>query len=430
MQVLVTGGTGLVGKALVPRLLAEGFRVRVLVRPKSTAPFPAHPELEIIRGDMLDAPALKAGCMGTDAVIHLAAQKNDERDSEQVNVVGAELLGKAAADTHVKHIVHLSTQSVLLPRKGMYATTKLAAEKALDASGVPVTHLRCSVVYGNEPEGIVGSIANFAKLPRIPVIGTGGGHFAPIHRDDLAEAMVQVLRRPELEGKTFDVGGPDVLSFLDMAQKILAVRGTPRKFLYIPESIAMLMARMFSVLPRSPLTVSNVLGAVQDVPLDTKPFLDAVHVNPRHFAEGLEDCLFLKPPSEAEVILRYVLSGWRHAPAVVPEVHARFLEALRVHGLEDATELSPEILHSQGLLTAVDWLTKMRAPQCALQRKLLIAVAIRETTPESAVFLLPPSGGAVSVWAKLIGLGFAQCVVVLRALLLFLRPAIWRPYVS
>lgn len=427
-EVFVTGSTGLVGKALVPHLLERGYNVRILVRGK--APFTAHPLLKIIKGDMLHGHALKAGCSGVQTVIHLAARKNDERDSEAVNVQGAQLLAQTAVDAGVTHIVHLSTQSVLLPKKGIYAQTKTDAERALEDSGLPVTQMRCSVVYGSEPEGVVGSIANFAKLPMVPVIGKGGGHFAPIHRDDLAEAIVRVLEKPELHGNTFDVGGPEVLSFTEIAEKILKERGTPRKFFYIPSSVAMLMARVFSVLPRSPLTVSNVLGAIQDVPMDPKPFLHVIDLQPRTFEEGLQECDFLKPPSEADVMLQYVLSGYHHAPGVLPEVRARYMHALEVYGLTDAAALTPDVLHAPGTLRALDWLTKLRAPQCALQRKFLIAAAVRETTPETAATLLPPSRGMAHVVMNLMGIGIAQLIVVIRTLVLLLRPNLWKRYVA
>lgn len=427
-EVFVTGSTGLVGKALVPHLLERGYHVRILVRGK--APFSAHPLLKIIKGDMLHAGALKAGCSGVQTVIHMAARKNDERDSEAVNVQGAQLLAQTAVDAGVKHIMHLSTQSVLLAKKGIYAQTKTNAERALEDSGLPITQLRSSVVYGSEPEGVVGSIANFAKLPMIPVIGKGGGHFAPIHRDDLAEAIVRVLEKRELHGNTFDVGGPEVLSFTQIAEKILKERGTPRKYFHIPGPIAMLMARVFSVLPRSPLTVSNVLGAIQDVTMDPQPFLKVIDLHPRTFEAGLKECDFLKPPAEPDVLLQYVLSGYHHAPGVLPEVRERYLHALEVHGLTDAPALTPDLLHAPGALRALDWLTKMRAPQCALQRKLLIAAAVRETTPETAGTLLPPAHGMFHVVMHLLGIGISQLVVAVRTLVLLLRPHLWKPYVA
>jgi hypothetical protein len=108
----------------------------------------------------------------------------------------------------------------------------------------------------------------FLKLPIVPIIGSGETTYAPIHADDLAELFVDLLTADHVLGGVFDAGGPETLSFNDMIEQSMDVLGIRKPVLHVPVWLAALLAQVFSVLPKPPITRSNIRGATENVPLD------------------------------------------------------------------------------------------------------------------------------------------------------------------
>ena len=94
--VFVTGSSGFIGQSVVRHLLNEGYSVHTLIRESSSWPFPEHPNLTTHIGDMRDCSSLEHGLTNSDSIVHLAAAKSDEKDSEATNVGGAKNLLRAA----------------------------------------------------------------------------------------------------------------------------------------------------------------------------------------------------------------------------------------------------------------------------------------------------------------------------------------------
>lgn len=289
--VLVTGAAGFIGRFACPYLLEKGYRIRALTRGRGPWPFASHPALTRVIGDMQDAASLDAAAAGADWVVNLAAAKSDEPDSEATNVEGARNLVQACRRGGVGFIVHLSTQSAKLTRKGTYALTKEAADRAFLESGFPVTILRSSLVYGDAVSGAFGSLVKFAKLPVIPVMGPGTAPHWPIHADDLAQAIEIAARRPQTRGQIYDVGGTDRVTTNELLDSIGRIQGRSRPKVHIPLALGLLAARVFSVLPRPPFTRSNVLGSNEHVSMDVDRFVREFGFTPRRLADGLNDVL-------------------------------------------------------------------------------------------------------------------------------------------
>ncbi len=145
-MILVTGAGGFLGKDIVKHLLVHGWRVRAMIRSAVNLPFLGNGKLEVVYGDMRDAASLKAAMKDVCAVVHLAASKSDEKDSDDVNVEGARRIVLACREEGCKRIINISTQSVKIKQKGIYARTKREAEEVLHSSGLQVTSLRPSIV--------------------------------------------------------------------------------------------------------------------------------------------------------------------------------------------------------------------------------------------------------------------------------------------
>ncbi len=429
--VLVTGASGFVGSSVVDALLERGYRVRALVRSVESV-LPTHPNVVRVIGDVRDLHSIEAGMAGVTHVVHLAARKNDEKDSANVNIGGAKNVIEACRIVGVRRIVNLSTQSAKVPRKGIYGTTKEEADKLFQASNMSVTTLRSSLVYGDKESGVFGTLVRFSRLPFIPMIGNGRARFCPIHRSDLAAVIVKVLESDTTFGKTYDLGGPDCLSLVTLTHAITERQGIRRRIVHIPVWLGLIMARAFSILKHPPLTVSNVLGSAVDVPMDMSPLEhDIGPMKMRPFAVGLTEIFGILPSpaeKEAAMLLRYVLSGvgrWNPESSTV----GLLLQAFKAHHL-DRHLIHPRVLHSGFRLGLYDAATRMLRMDSLLQRKLLIAAAIAETDPISADLLLPKDRSLFALIIRCMDCTAVSLFKMICAIPLVLRPASLRTHVG
>src|SRR5579862_8368436 len=292
--VLVTGAAGFIGKDAVAHLLQQGWRVKAMVRrPEAAAVLPPGENLEVVYADMRDVEALRAALQGVNAVVHLAAAKSDEKDSDAINVGGARNLVASCRATGCSRIINISTQSAKLRRKGIYGRTKGQADAIFHDSGLAVTTLMPSLVYGDATSGVFGTVLKFVeKLPVVPVLGDGKWISAPIYVGDVSEAVIACLERDHTIGKRYDLGGPDQVSFDELIDRLAAARGQHRRKLHVPLGVALLAARLaVMVLPNPPITVSNVLGSNQDTDIDIGPARQDWDFNPMDLATGLKRVL-------------------------------------------------------------------------------------------------------------------------------------------
>ncbi len=420
-RVLVTGATGMIGSAVVARLLADDCIVRAYVHAESAAKLPKHPHVEIAIGDMRDGVALTTAMHEVDWVVHLAACKSDESESEAVNVGGAENLVAACKAHPVRRILNISTQSVKLSHKGRYASTKAKADAIFATSGLPVTTLLPSVVYGKVDQGIFGSLLKFLKLPVVPIIGSGKATFRPIHQDDFARALPILARDPASVGRVFDVGGPDEVSFNWLVDELLHRKGMRKMRMHIPSSVALCIATCISWMRRPPVTRSNVLGADAVLEMNVDPFFAAIGFVPRSLRQGLDD-LFGPTPhddSEPRALLQYVMPNHAEPDAAMI---ALYRHACEIHEINPLHRLEHRVVENRWMLGGLDAVTRLLRPQCTLQRKLLVAAAIVECSPASANALLPRNRSKVALFCLVLGAGLSAISKLLLGALLCCLP--------
>lgn len=287
-SVLVTGAAGFIGKDSVRRLLEHGLKVRAMSR-RAGAPFDSIEGLELVQGDMRDEDSLRRAVAGCGATVHLAAAKSDEPDSDDVNVRGAERLVKVCRAAGCDRIINISTQSAEIAQKGAYARTKSAAEKIFHSSGLLVTTLRPSVVYGEEESGVFGTVLKFVRrLPVVPVLGDGRWLSAPVYVGDVSKAIIACIEDDRTIGKIYFIGGPDCIDFDALIDRVGSAIGVRRRKVHIPFVISLVTARVLTTLWRgSPITVSNVLGSNQNTDIDIGPARKDFGFNPISLDEGL-----------------------------------------------------------------------------------------------------------------------------------------------
>ena len=291
--VLVTGAGGFIGKDVVAHLLWHGYRVQAMVRQTSTMHFQPHERLEVVHADMRDAASLRAAMRSVAMVVHLAAAKSDEMESDDVNVEGAKRLVAACQAAGCRRLINISTLSVKILRKGTYARTKSEAEQVFRSSALEVTTLLPSIVYGEERAGVFGTVMRFVqKLPVVPVLGDGQWVCAPIYIGDVSEAIISCIETDVTRGRSYDLAGPDRMSFDEFIDRLGAALGLRRPKLHIPFGLALAAAQLGTrLVSRCPITVSNVLGSNQDVPIDIEPARRDFGFNPLDFDTGLKAVL-------------------------------------------------------------------------------------------------------------------------------------------
>ncbi len=218
--VLVTGGTGALGSELVPRFLAAGYRVRIMSR--RPRPADTDPATEWAQADLATGEGLADSLASVDAVVHAAS--SPFRHTQAIDVEGTRRLLESAQAAGVSHLLYVSIvgiDRIPLP----YYRAKLAAEALVDAGSVPWSILRATQFHT--------LIDRFLRsLVRLPVaLLPLDFRFQPVDPGDVAGRIVQALA-PAPSGRLPDLGGPEVLTFGEMARAWLRAR--QRRALLLP----------------------------------------------------------------------------------------------------------------------------------------------------------------------------------------------------
>lgn len=291
--ILLTGATGFIGRRLAARL-AGRYALRCLVRDAAGAKTLLPSSAELVQGDMTDPASLRRALDGAQAVVHLAALKSDESGIAAVNVGGARNLVSACRAAGVRRVINIGSQAARMPRRGAYGDTKAEADGILNASGLEVTTLLPSVVYGPRDPGVFGKLARVAgSFPLVPVIGDGLTRYRPVHVDDVCAVIEGCLREPKTIGRTYSLGGAEEVTLEGLIDLIAAGRGRKPLKVHVPEWAALIVARVLALVCASPpLSRSNVLGAVQSAPdADYTGIFAELDLKPRSLADGMRGCL-------------------------------------------------------------------------------------------------------------------------------------------
>ncbi len=243
MTVLVTGGEGFLGHNIVHTLVRRGKPVRAMVHNETKARLrlgDVMDKIEVVKGDVRDRDGLKPLMEGIDTVIHLVAipMERDGRTYEAINYQGTVNVVDAAAAKGVPRFVNMAQNGASPDHFSRFLRSKGKADVYVQASGLDWTTLRPSVVFGRVDE-FFNAMARLVRLtPAIfPMIGGGKSEFQPVAVEDVAEVVARCLDDDGTIGKTFDLGGPEVLNLGEIERRVIAAMGTRRVFFPAPVSL-------------------------------------------------------------------------------------------------------------------------------------------------------------------------------------------------
>jgi len=229
MKVLVAGASGFVGRRLCPALEEAGHNVLALTR----NPDSYQGTGEVVRGDVHDPSSLRSALQGCDAAYYLV-HSLDTADFERQDANAARAFGRAAAEAGVQRIVYLGGLGDDSDDLSAHLRSRREVEKVLGSAGVPVTALRAGIIVGHG--GISWEMTRqlVEHLPAMITPRWVRTRTQPIAVTDVVRYLVGVLEPPEAAGRHYDIGGPDVLAYLDMMRRVAAIEGRPMLVVPVP----------------------------------------------------------------------------------------------------------------------------------------------------------------------------------------------------
>ena len=235
-MILLTGATGLVGSALLPRLLARGLEVRCLVRdPRRLGP--NRVRVQITMGDLANPVAVRQAVRGVDTVVHLAATIRDQPAGsiEELNAVATIRLLREARQAGAESFHFFSAIGASEISPARFFRAKALAERAVLCSGLNATVLAPSIVYAPRDPWLT-LLHRLSMLPWMPVSGSGEAAYQPIWSEDAAAAAEQAVigQAAGESAQRYELAGPEVLTHEQIVRLALDAWDRPRPLIHLP----------------------------------------------------------------------------------------------------------------------------------------------------------------------------------------------------
>jgi NADH dehydrogenase len=289
--VTVFGGSGFVGTQLVQLLARAGYRVRVAVRRPDLAghlrPLGGVGQVVPMQANLRNAESVMAAVRGASVVINLAAvgvEKGKQR-FRAINVSGARRVAEAAKAAGARTLVHMSVIGADAKSPSMFARSRAMGEDEVRTVFPGAIIMRPSVIFGVGDEFFnkLGLIARM--LPIMPLFG-GKTKFQPVYVGDVAEAFAEAAKGNLKAGKTYELGGPDVMTNREIVERVLRDTNRSNPILPLPGVLGQIMAFPMGILPKplvtgEQVTLMQIDNVVSDAATREKRTLAGIGIVPR-----------------------------------------------------------------------------------------------------------------------------------------------------
>jgi NADH dehydrogenase len=276
-MILVTGGTGFIGRTLIRQLVSMGMRVRTLLRPAQSTPrLPGGIPVEVAVCGLTDERSLRAAMKDVEIVFHLAGTERagSRANLNDVDIDGTQSVVKIASETRVKRIFFLSHLGADRASAFPLLKTKAIAENFIVRSGIPYTIVRSALAYGPGDQ-FTTSLVKLLKISPgfVLVPGNGSVLLQPIWVDDLVTCLMAALAQDTGENHIYSVGGIEFLTFRAILEEIMSVTGMRQRIIPFPAAYLRILTVWLEQNRNFPLSalLLDYLASDRTCPIDSAP---------------------------------------------------------------------------------------------------------------------------------------------------------------
>jgi uncharacterized protein YbjT (DUF2867 family) len=300
MRIVVTGGTGFIGREVVKRLTESGSDDVAVTTRDTGGPDPFGGRVERVQAFAGDPISLGKAFTRADVVVHAIQFPNHPvedpkrgRSYVEVDGKGTEVAASVAKKLGVRRFVYLSGAGAGQGRPQPWFQAKDRAEAAIRATGMEHTLLRPSWIYGPGDRSMNRFVFFVRYLPVVPVIGDGKTPVQPISVHDVARCVAEAVRREDAKDKVFELGGPERLSMDEIIRTVQKVLGRKQPLLHHPAPLMKLLVKPMALLPEPILSPTAIDFILQEVDVDPRPAVEYFAFPFRRLEDGLRE--YLKP---------------------------------------------------------------------------------------------------------------------------------------
>ena len=301
-QVCVLGGSGFVGSAVVAKLDAAGYAVKVLTRRRESA---KHlfllPNVQVVECNVLDYQALNAELRGADAVINLIGILHQSRKLS-FNTMHHQFpaqIARICTDLGIKRLVHMSSLGANAHAPSQYLISKALGERAIQGFNeqLNITVFKPSIIFGR-CDRFVNLFATLIKFMPVILLAKPNAKFQPVWVEDVATCFVNSLENIDTYNHTYELAGPKIYTFKALLQTIMQTIGITRPIIGLNDSLSYLQALMMELLPVKLMSRDNVKSMKIDS-VSNAPFPAIFNITPTALEAVMPEYLVNKTPRGA-----------------------------------------------------------------------------------------------------------------------------------
>ncbi len=293
-MILVSGGTGFVGSAIVKELLRRAEQVAVLGRDGDKIRKRLGTSVEAREGDVRNPATLAAAMQGADIVINAVQFPGSPIENrrkgwtfEEIDLKGTRHQVDAAKAACVGRFVYISGVGAAKEADKHWFRYKWEAETYLRDSGLEWSIVRPTWIFGPEDVSLNRFLGFAKRLPFVPMLGDGKQSMQPVFIDDIGRAGAEAALNPEAANSLFEIGGPEVMSMNDVVKTALEVQGKKNRLLHQPAVAGKAIGTLASILPSPPLSADAIDFITHPAVADNRALIRVLKPQLTTLREGL-----------------------------------------------------------------------------------------------------------------------------------------------